>query len=100
MIGTNFVIALEALWSNKLRSLLTALGIFIGVAAVIAALTLTQGAGAFITGSISSLGTNLITISPGSANTRGAFGGVGTTQSLTPEDAELLEAARLATEHV
>ncbi len=98
MIGTNFVIALEALWSNKLRSLLTALGIFIGVAAVIAALTLTQGAGAFITGSISSLGTNLITISPGSANTRGAFGGVGTTQSLTPEDADTLTHIRHITE--
>jgi putative ABC transport system permease protein len=91
MIGANFVIALEALRSNKLRSLLTALGIFIGVAAVIAALTLTQGAGAFITGNISSLGTNVITIVPGAANTRGAFGGVGTTQSLTPQDAAALK---------
>jgi putative ABC transport system permease protein len=91
MIGANFAIALEALWSNKLRSLLTALGIFIGVAAVIAALTLTQGAGAFITGSISSLGTNVITIIPGAATTRGAFGGAGTTQSLTPQDADALK---------
>ncbi|HEY6411066.1 MAG TPA: ABC transporter permease, partial [Ktedonobacteraceae bacterium] len=97
MIGANFAIALEALWSNKLRSLLTALGIFIGVAAVIAALTLTQGAGAFITGSISSLGTNQITISPGASNTRGAFGGVGTTQSLTPADAEALKHIRHVT---
>ena len=39
MVGANFMIALESLWSNKLRSLLTGLGIFIGVAAVIAALT-------------------------------------------------------------
>ncbi len=91
MIGANFVIALEALRSNKLRSLLTALGIFIVVAAVIAALTLTQGAGAFITGNISSLGTNVITIVPGAANTRGAFGGAGTTQSLTPQDAAALK---------
>lgn len=94
MIGANFVIALVALWSNKLRSLLTALGIFIGVAAVIAALTLTQGAGAFITANISSLGTNVITIIPGSATTRGAFGGTGTTQSLTPQDANALKKIR------
>ena len=90
MIGANFTIAMEALWANKLRSLLTSLGIFIGVAAVIAALTLTQGVGAYINGNISSLGTNVITISPGSSNTRGAFGGSGTTQSLTPADAEAL----------
>ncbi len=90
MIGANFAVALEALWSSKLRSLLTALGIFIGVAAVIAALTLTQGAGAFITGNLSSLGTNVITVLPGAATTRGAFGGVGTTQSLTPADAMAL----------
>ena len=97
MIGANFAIALEALWSNKLRSLLTALGIFIGVAAVIAALTLTQGAGAFITGSISSLGTNVITIIPGSAPVRGAFGGASTTQSLTPADAAALTHIRHVT---
>jgi putative ABC transport system permease protein len=87
LIGANFGVALEALWSNKLRSLLTALGIFIGVASVIAALTLTQGAGAFITGNIASLGTNVITVIPGSTTSRGAFGGAGTTQSLTPQDA-------------
>ncbi len=97
MIGANFVIALETLWSNKLRSFLTALGIFIGVAAVIAALTLTQGAGAFITGSISSLGTNVITIIPGTATTRGAFTGAGTTQSLTPADADAITHIRHVT---
>ena len=45
MIGANFASALEALWANRMRSLLTTLGIFIGVAAVIAAFTLTQGVG-------------------------------------------------------
>lgn len=87
MLGPNFVIALESLWSNKLRSLLTGLGIFIGVAAVIAALTLTQGAGAFITNNIASLGLNVITVIPGATTSRGTFGGAGTTQSLTPQDA-------------
>ena len=94
MIGASVAIALEALWSNKLRSLLTGLGIFIGVAAVIAALTLTQGAGAFITGNIASLGTNVITVIPGASTSRGAFGGAGTTQSITPQDAIALKKIR------
>ena len=97
MIGSNFVIALEALSSNKLRTLLTGLGIFIGVAAVIAALTLTQGAGAFITNNISSLGLNVITVIPGASTSRGAFGAAGTTQSLTPQDALELEKIRHVT---
>ena len=62
MIGANFSSALEALWANRLRSLLTALGIFIGVAAVITAFTLTQGASAAINSRITGLGTNLIII--------------------------------------
>jgi putative ABC transport system permease protein len=91
LVGANFGIALESLWSNKLRSLLTGLGIFIGVAAVIAALTLTQGAGQFITSNIASLGLNVITVIPGARTSSGAFGGAGSTQSLTPQDAVALE---------
>src|SRR2546423_1073945 len=64
-LGTNLSIALEALWANRLRSMLTTLGIFIGVAAVIAALLMTQGVSASITSTITSLGTNTITIAPG-----------------------------------
>ena len=90
-IGASFGSALEALWANRLRSLLTGLGIFIGVAAVIAALTLTQGASASINSRISSLGTNSITISNGAATTGGVFGPVGTVQSLTSDDATSLE---------
>lgn len=87
MIWANFGSALEALSANRLRSLLTTLGIFIGVAAVIAALTLTQGASASINARISALGTNTITIFPGTSNSGGAFGAVGSTQSLTADDA-------------
>jgi putative ABC transport system permease protein len=87
MIAANCGSALEALWTNRLRSLLTALGIFIGVAAVIAALTLTQGASASISSRISTLGTNLITVFPGTSRAGGIFGGAGTTQSLTAADA-------------
>ncbi len=73
MIGVNFNIALEALWANRLRSLLTALGIFIGVAAVIAALTLTQGPGASINARFSSVGPTTIIVRNGTANSRGAL---------------------------
>jgi putative ABC transport system permease protein len=89
-MGANITIALTALWANRLRSLLTSLGIFIGVAAVIAALILTQGVSANITNTITSLGTNLITVSPGSTGgTRqgGAITPAGSTPSLTPVDA-------------
>ena len=90
MIGVNFNIALEALWANRMRSLLTALGIFIGVAAVIAALTLTQGAGASINARFSRFGPTTITVRNGTANSRGAFGAGGTVQSLTPADANAI----------
>lgn len=90
-IAASFGSAIEALWANRLRSLLTGLGIFIGVAAVIAALTLTQGASASINSRISSLGTNSITISNGTATNGGIFGAVGSIQSLTSDDAISLQ---------
>ena len=91
LIGANFGSALEAIWANRLRSLLTALGIFIGVAAVIAAFTLTQGASAQITGRFSSLGVNTIQVRNGTASTRGAFGAGGTVQSLTLANANAIK---------
>jgi len=91
MIGANFGSALEAIWANRLRSLLTGLGIFIGVAAVIAALTLTQGVGAAINQRISSVGVNTIFLRNGMANARGAFGAGGTVQSLTVADANAIK---------
>ena len=90
LIGANFGSALEAIWANRLRSLLTALGIFIGVAAVIAAFTLTQGVSASITGRFSRLGVNTIQVRNGQANVRGAYGAGGTVQSLTLADANAI----------
>jgi putative ABC transport system permease protein len=91
-LGSNIRISLEALWANRLRSLLTTLGIFIGVAAVIAALTLTQGVTASVTSTVSSLGTNVITILNGSgSNGRGPFANASNVQSLTPQDAASLQ---------
>jgi putative ABC transport system permease protein len=86
-IGANFESAIDALWGNKTRSILTTLGIFIGVAAVIAALTLTQGVSQYIDNLINSLGTNTIIIYPGSLSSRGAAGS-GTAQTLTQNDVD------------
>src|SRR6185437_4811546 len=84
--------ALDALWANRLRSLLTILGVIVGVAAVIAVVTLTQGVSAVLNARVASLGTNILTISPGSTTTGGVRGGAGTTQSLTQADADALAA--------
>lgn len=65
-LGANFESALDALWMNRTRSFLTTLGIFIGIAAVIAALTLTQGATAQVNNQIGNLG-NTVTVLPGSS---------------------------------
>ena len=86
--------ALESLNGNKMRSGLTVLGIVIGVAAVIAMLAVGNGAQASITGSISSIGTNLLFVFSGSAE--GPPGGPGSGRSgnndrpLTLTDAEAI----------
>ncbi len=65
LFSENFKIALRALRANKLRSILTILGIVIGVATVVALLSIGKGATASITNQIKSGGSNLLTISPG-----------------------------------
>ena len=82
--------ALEALQANRLRSFLTILGVIIGVAAVIAVVTLAQGVSQSINQRLAGLGTNLITISPGTATTTGARSAVGSAQTLTLGDAQAL----------
>src|SRR5690242_10691758 len=68
-------LALTAIWRNALRSILTLLGVTIGVAAVIAMTTLGQGATAEVGNSIAGLGTNLLVMRPGHLTTgAGAFG--------------------------
>jgi putative ABC transport system permease protein len=78
--------AIEALRANKSRSILTALGIIIGVAAVIAIVSLGQGSTAQITSQMSSLGTNVLTVAPGSTSSSGIAGGAGTSSSLKEND--------------
>ncbi len=67
-------LALKALARNKMRSLLTTLGVVIGVAAVIMMQAIGQGATARVTGEIAGLGSNMLIVVPGGAN-QGGFGG-------------------------
>ena len=70
-------LALQALIRNKARSLLTMLGIVIGVAAVIVTVAIGTGARVQVQNSINALGSNLIVVQPGSVTTTGARGGLG-----------------------
>src|SRR5512143_1639042 len=63
--------AFDSLFANKVRSLLTMLGVIIGVASVIALLALGNGASAAITGQVQSIGTNLLSIIPGRLSNQG-----------------------------
>ena len=83
--------ALEALRAHKLRSALTMLGIIIGVAAVIAMVSIGGGAREQVVGRIRSLGANLIIVMPGSVRTGGMSLGAGASSSLTDEDARAVE---------
>lgn len=65
LFSENFKIAIRALRANKLRSMLTMLGIVIGVATVVALLSIGKGATASITSQIQSTGSNLLSVSPG-----------------------------------
>ena len=86
-----FRIALRALSRNKMRSILTMLGIIIGVAAVIAVVGIGQGASASIQSQIAQLGNNMLYVMAGSSNQGGMRGGAGSTPTLTPEDADAIE---------
>jgi len=78
--------------SQRLRSLLTALGILIGVAAVILTVGIGLGARQYVTNRITALGTNLITVVPGSVTgVGGVRQGLGAASTLTVSDADALE---------
>jgi putative ABC transport system permease protein len=79
-------VALRALLRNKLRSLLTALGIIIGVAAVIAMVAIGEGARARVEQAFSAMGTNVLIVSSGAKTSSGAKAGAGTLPTLTWDD--------------
>jgi putative ABC transport system permease protein len=86
-----FKLALRALARNKMRSVLTMLGIIIGVGAVIAMVGIGQGASASIQSQISQLGDNMLYVSAGSSNTGGTRGGSGSSTTLSVEDIQAIE---------
>ena len=79
-------IALRALARNKMRSILTMLGIIIGVGAVIATVGVGQGAQQQVQANIASMGTNLVFVSAGSVNRGGLRLGGGATKTLVYDD--------------
>ena len=84
-------IAIAAIKRNKIRSLLTMLGIIIGVASVIAMLAIGEGSNASIKSQISSMGTNLINLRPASNNRGGVQQGRSMSQTLVLSDVEFLK---------
>jgi macrolide transport system ATP-binding/permease protein len=81
------IAALRAIGRNKLRSALTMLGVFIGVAALIAMVALGEGARSSVRERMQSLGTNLLIATPASARAGGVRGGLGSASSLKVTDA-------------
>jgi putative ABC transport system permease protein len=81
-------VCLKSLWANRLRSLLAMLGIIIGVSAVIAMLAIGNGAKRQVLSRISSMGTNLLVVTPGQSGSRGVMSG--TAQSMKLADAEAI----------
>jgi putative ABC transport system permease protein len=89
-VAESLRVALGSLVSNKMRSVLTMLGIIIGVGAVIALMSIGRGAQAVITNQIRGMGTNLLFITPGAARDSGARQAQGSAPTLTYEDAVAL----------
>ncbi|MBI1865306.1 MAG: ABC transporter permease, partial [Nitrospirae bacterium] len=90
-LNATFRIALRALRRNRLRSFLTALGVIIGVGAVIAMVALGEGAQRTIERQMEQFGTNVLMIFAGSAGTGGRQGGMGSLPTLTLDDAKAIE---------
>jgi putative ABC transport system permease protein len=85
-------LALQAIRKNKMRATLTMLGIIIGVAAVIVMVAVGSGARARISAQINNLGTNMIVITPGSANTAGVSQGAQAFPTLSLDDVTKIRA--------
>ena len=90
MYKESFLMAWASLVANKLRSLLTMLGIIIGVAAVIALVSIGNGVKQDIEDSISSLGSNLLVVMPGAPRTPGVRPSQGSMKSLKISDYEAI----------
>src|SRR5215468_1549089 len=92
--------AAQAISRNKLRSVLTTLGVFIGVAALFAMVAVGQGANAAVEKEIENLGTNLLVVLPGATTSSGVRGGHGSASTLTVDDARAIPRDAPAVERV
>ncbi len=90
-LGKLVLVALKSIARNKMRSLLTMLGIIIGVGSVITMVALGEGSQKDIEDNVASLGTNLLMVRPGSITSGGVRGGAGTRPSLSISDVNRLE---------
>ena len=88
-------VALDSLIANKTRALLTALGVIIGVLAVVTLLSLGEGVTASVTGQLQSMGTNTLFVQPGFSNRDNPMVDTGARPVLTMDDAEALAALSL-----
>ena len=91
MIGAMLSEAWMAMWANRLRTILTMLGMVIGVGAVILMLAIGQGAQQQVQASIASMGSNLFIVLSGSTTSGGVRMGGGAIPTLTVADAQALE---------
>ena len=82
----SILLAVRQLGRNKIRTILTMLGIVIGIASVIAMVAMGQGASSMVEKQISSMGRNLMMVYPGAASSGGFSWGAGSTTTLTPDD--------------
>jgi putative ABC transport system permease protein len=92
---TTLKLAMRALWRNKVRSMLTMLGIVFGIGAVIAMVAGGQGAQQAVKDVFQSLGTNVLILTNGSQRSFGAAGGAGSRQSLTWDDMAALQSGEI-----
>jgi putative ABC transport system permease protein len=94
-VFTTLRLAMRALWRNKVRSMLTMLGIVFGIGAVIAMVAGGQGAQQAVKDVFQSLGTNVLILSNGSQRSFGAAGGAGSRQSVTWDDVAALQSGEI-----
>ncbi len=83
-------LAMRGLWRNKMRAMLTALGVIIGVASVIAMIAIGNGAQTRIASQLESMGSHNLVVRPGAMARGGVHTGVGSNSTLTLDDAEAI----------
>src|ERR1700726_1092403 len=96
-ISNSISMAIQSLVSNKMRALLTMLGIIIGVGSVITMTAIGEGAAAAVSAQIGSMGSNMLQIDPGPALSAGVSSGAGGSIRLSESDAEAIKQSSFLT---